>query len=42
MKANNEDKDSSNKGFNGGQNSSAEEYSLMQKSNDGGILGSKE
>ena len=41
MKVNSEEKDSSNKGFNG-QGSSAEDYSLMQKSNDGGMLSSKE
>ena len=41
MKSNNEEKDSSLQGLGQGT-SSAEEYSLMQKSQDGGILGSKE
>lgn len=43
MKINNEDKDSNADGVNN-LTSSAEEYSLMQKSasNEGGILGSKE
>ena len=42
MKSNNEEKESSLQGLGGQGTSSAEEYSLMQKSQDGGILGSKE
>lgn len=42
MKVNSEEKDSSNKGFNGQNSSVEDDYSLMQKSNDGGMLSLKE